>query len=126
MQACWPRLTTSSRGATPSRSARAMTWAWWRRMNGSSAWCPPNPFSREKRMSDLQIGLLVVGVAVVAAVLVFNWIQERRFRKQADAAFQAPVADALMQPGGAPRDTHERVEPGLREPAFESDEPDVH
>jgi len=44
-------------------------------------------------MSDLQIGLLVVGAAVVVAVLVFNWIQERRFRKQADAAFQVPVAD---------------------------------
>ena len=77
-------------------------------------------------MSDLQIGLLVVGVAVVAAVLVFNWIQERRFRKQADAAFQAPVADALMQPAAASRDTHERVEPGLREPAFDAREADVH
>ena len=76
-------------------------------------------------MSDLQIGLLVVGVAVVAAVLVFNWIQERRFRKQADAAFQAPMADALMQPAAAPRDAHERVEPGLREPAFDASEPGV-
>lgn len=77
-------------------------------------------------MSDLQIGLLIVGVAVVAAVLVFNWIQERRFRKQANAAFQSPVADVLMQPGAAPRDAHERVEPGLREPAFDAGEPDVH
>ncbi|MGE5319849.1 MAG: cell division protein ZipA C-terminal FtsZ-binding domain-containing protein [Hyphomicrobiaceae bacterium] len=64
-------------------------------------------------MSDLQIGLLAVGAAVVAAVLIFNWMQERRFRKQADAAFQGPVADALMQDAAV---THERVEPALREP----------
>ena len=83
-------------------------------------------------MSDLQIGLLVVGVTVVAAVLVFNWIQERRFRKQANAAFQVPVADALMQEDAVPRAIHERVEPALREPVFGGDgggddsEPHMH
>ncbi len=71
-------------------------------------------------MSDLQIGLLVIGAVIVAAVLLFNWIQERRFRKQADAAFQAPVGDALMQPGAVPRDMHQRVEPALREPVFDA------
>lgn len=71
-------------------------------------------------MSDLQIGLLVIGAAIVAAVLLFNWIQERRFRKQADAAFQAPLGDALMQPGAVPRETHKRVEPALREPVFDA------
>ncbi|MCL5060857.1 MAG: cell division protein ZipA C-terminal FtsZ-binding domain-containing protein [Candidatus Thermoplasmatota archaeon] len=83
-------------------------------------------------MSDLQIGLLVIGVAIVAAVLVFNWIQERRFRKQADAAFQAPMGDALMQPGAVPREMLDRVEPALREPVFdaggtsEAGEPHLH
>jgi FtsZ-interacting cell division protein ZipA len=83
-------------------------------------------------MSDLQIGLLVIGAVIVAAVLLFNWIQERRFRRQAEAAFQAPMGDALMKPGVVPRETHHRVEPALREPVFEpvdepeSDEPDVH
>lgn len=71
-------------------------------------------------MSDLQIGLLIVGVAVVAAVLIFNWVQERRFRRQANAAFQAPAADALMQP--MPHATHDRVEPALRESALEDDD----
>ena len=70
-------------------------------------------------MSDLQIGLLVIGAVIVVAVLLFNWIQERRFRKQAAAAFQTPVADALMQPGAVPRETHNRVEPALREPVFD-------
>ena len=74
-------------------------------------------------MSDLQIGLLVIGVAIVAVVLLFNWIQERRFRKQADAAFQTPAGDALMQSGTVPRETHsrsERLEPALREPVFDA------
>jgi len=72
-------------------------------------------------MSDLQIGLLVVGAAVVVAVLVFNWIQERRFRKQADAAFQVPVADALMQDEAA-HAAHDRIEPALREPVSDDSE----
>lgn len=71
-------------------------------------------------MSDLQISLLVIGAVIVVAVLLFNWIQERRFRKQAAAAFQTPVADALMQPGAVPRETHNRVEPALREPVFDA------
>jgi FtsZ-interacting cell division protein ZipA len=72
-------------------------------------------------MSDLQIGLLLIGVAIVVGVLLFNWAQERRFRKQADAAFQAPMADVLMQPGAAPRNSHKRVEPALREPMFDAE-----
>ena len=71
-------------------------------------------------MSDLQIWLLIIGAAIVAAVLLFNWIQERRFRKQADAAFQSPMGDALMQPSAVPRESHSRVEPALREPAFDA------
>ena len=76
-------------------------------------------------MSDLQIWLLVIGVAVVLAVLAFNWTQERRFRKQADAAFQSPTGDALMESSVAQRETIERVEPGLRESAYDdADESD--
>ena len=70
-------------------------------------------------MSDLQIWLLVIGAAVVVAVLFFNWNQERRFRKQADAAFQAPKGDALMQTGSMPHEQFERFEPALREPVFD-------
>ncbi len=78
-------------------------------------------------MSDLQIGLLIVGAAVVVAVLVFNWIQERRFRRQADAAFRAPVPDALMQDSAASREATERVEPSLHASLSGDDTgPDVH
>ena len=69
-------------------------------------------------MSDLQISLLLIGAVIVLAVLVFNWFQERRYRKQAGAAFQRPAADPLVQPAAAPRRGGERVEPALREPDF--------
>ena len=69
-------------------------------------------------MSDLQIALLVIGIVIVAAVLVFNWLQERRFRKQAAAAFEESVGDALMKPAATPRESPGRIEPELREPTL--------
>lgn len=71
-------------------------------------------------MSDLQVWLLVIGAAIVVAVLVFNWVQERRFRKQIGSALQAPAADALLPSGVVPRETRERIEPALREPTFDA------
>jgi len=72
-------------------------------------------------MSDLQIALLLIGGVIVAAVVVFNWMQERRFRKQAAAAFEASVGDALMKPPAAPRQTPDRIEPELREPTLDDE-----
>ncbi len=69
-------------------------------------------------MSDLQIALLLIGVVIVAAVLVFNWLQERRFRKQAAAAFESSVGDALMKPAATPREAPGRIEPEMREPTL--------
>lgn len=71
-------------------------------------------------MSELQIWLLVLGAVVVAAVVLFNWLQERRFRKQAEAAFQAPSADPLSEHGAMPREAPGRIEPALREPVFDA------
>lgn len=70
-------------------------------------------------MSELQVALLLVGAVIVMAVLLYNWVQERRFRKQADAAFQTPVADVLMRPDTRP-ESQKRVEPALREPDFDA------
>ena len=47
-------------------------------------------------MSDLQIGLLVIGVAAVVAVLVYNRLQERKAGRDAQRAFAASHADALL------------------------------
>ncbi len=69
-------------------------------------------------MSDLQIALLLIGIFIVAAVLIFNWNQERRFKKQAAAAFQPPAREPLAERSAVPRATTDRVEPGLREPVI--------
>ncbi|HWA13334.1 MAG TPA: cell division protein ZipA C-terminal FtsZ-binding domain-containing protein [Burkholderiales bacterium] len=50
-------------------------------------------------MSDLQIGLAMLGVLVVASVLGFNWWQERQFRRRAGDSFSGRHEDILM---GAP------------------------
>jgi FtsZ-interacting cell division protein ZipA len=64
-------------------------------------------------MSELQIWLLVLGVVVVVVVVAFNWLQERRFRKQAEVAFQPPSVDPLARADVVPRDTPGRVEPAF-------------
>ena len=46
-------------------------------------------------MTDLQIGLLVLGAAAVAAVLVYNRAQERATRKSAERAFSSSHVDVL-------------------------------
>jgi len=47
-------------------------------------------------MSDLQLGLLVIGAAAVVAVLVYNRVQEGRVRREAQRAFGSTHADALL------------------------------
>src|ERR1051325_5983102 len=49
-------------------------------------------------MTDLQIGLLVIGAAAVAGVLVYNRLQERATRRQAERAFGSPHAHLLLAP----------------------------
>jgi hypothetical protein len=66
-------------------------------------------------MTDLQIGLLVLGAAAVAAVLIYNRVQERATRKSAERAFAAHYADVLQEP-------HVRREPTLATAAAGPDE----
>lgn len=65
-------------------------------------------------MGDLQISLLVIGVLAVAAVYLFNWWQERQFRRRSERAFGREHEDVLLE--GAPaRDAEpvQRVEPKI-------------
>jgi FtsZ-interacting cell division protein ZipA len=50
-------------------------------------------------MSDLQIGLLVVGVFVVAGVYLFGLWQERELRRKTEQAFAHEHEDVLLQGG---------------------------
>ncbi|MGE5638688.1 MAG: cell division protein ZipA C-terminal FtsZ-binding domain-containing protein [Clostridia bacterium] len=55
-------------------------------------------------MTDLQLGLLVIGGVAVAGVLLFNRVQEGRARRQAERAFSSGHADTLLgeQAAGRP------------------------
>ena len=47
-------------------------------------------------MSDLQIGLAMLGALLVASVLAFNWWQERRFRQRGEESFASRHDDVLL------------------------------
>jgi ZipA, C-terminal FtsZ-binding domain len=71
-------------------------------------------------MSELQVGLLGVGAAVVAAVFLYNKWQERRYQREAEAGFASRHEDVLMRSGGGAGQGNalntsgsERVEPVL-------------
>jgi hypothetical protein len=56
-------------------------------------------------MTSLQLGLIIGGVVLVAGVLIYNWLQERRVRRSIAAAF--PGDAGRTAPAGA------RIEPTL-------------
>ena len=47
-------------------------------------------------MTDLQLGLLLLGIAAVVGVLAYNRWQERSARRQAESAFRAAHSDVLL------------------------------
>jgi FtsZ-interacting cell division protein ZipA len=53
-------------------------------------------------MSELQIGLVAVGVLVVAGVLAYNRLQERGARRDAERAFRSGHVDVLLDDGPLP------------------------
>lgn len=59
-------------------------------------------------MTDLQLGLLIIGALAVVGVVVYNRLQERATQRAAERAFRAQHADALLD--GEPT----RREPALR------------
>jgi hypothetical protein len=51
-------------------------------------------------MSDLQLGLLLLGIAAVVGVFAYNRWQERSARRHAEAAFRTGHADVLLDEDG--------------------------
>lgn len=47
-------------------------------------------------MSDLQLSLLALGAVIIAAVILFNWWQEKRFMQESIRRFEGPADDVLM------------------------------
>lgn len=58
-------------------------------------------------ISDFQMALVGIAIAVVIAVLVYNWWQESKYKKRAERAFSTSHPDVLFG------DAHDRVEPQL-------------
>jgi len=48
-------------------------------------------------MSDLQIVLIVLGAIIIAAVVVYNWLQERKLRENITEEFIVPQKDVLVE-----------------------------
>jgi hypothetical protein len=64
-------------------------------------------------MSDLQWGLLAVGVLVVGAVYLYNLLLERGYRRRMQRAFAAAHEDVLLKSGVQSARSDGRLEPQL-------------
>lgn len=70
-------------------------------------------------MTDLQLGLAVIGAVAVIGVLVYNRVQERSVRRQVERAFASRHADVLL---GAQQPRREpTLEAGPRRAAAQSE-----
>ncbi|MBL0009911.1 MAG: cell division protein ZipA C-terminal FtsZ-binding domain-containing protein [Nitrosomonas sp.] len=70
-------------------------------------------------MSDLQISLIIIGVIIITGVAVFNWLQQLRYRRKVQAAFEHKHDDILL-------DTHDSEENFQRiEPKFNKTTSDI-
>jgi FtsZ-interacting cell division protein ZipA len=63
-------------------------------------------------MSELQISLIAIGFVVVMGVVLFNWMQQRRYKRGAEQVFGSKHEDVLLKTG-ANSDDGERIEPQL-------------
>jgi len=63
-------------------------------------------------MSDLQLGLIVIGALLVAGVLLHNRLQEGAARRQAERAFGSRHADVLLGEPAARREPTLEAGPG--------------
>lgn len=46
-------------------------------------------------MSDLQLALIILGAFIIGGVVVYNWIQEKKLRKEVTSDFIVPQKDVL-------------------------------
>lgn len=70
-------------------------------------------------MTDLQASLIVIGIVIIVAVVIYNKWQEHKERKSVEKAFSSTPDDVLMQSDAVPRSE----EVTRREPVFEYSAP---
>jgi FtsZ-interacting cell division protein ZipA len=62
------------------------------------------------KMSDLQISLIIIGVIIIVGVVVFNWIQQVRYRRKVEEAFKQKHEDVLFRTNKTTKQ-NDRIEP---------------
>ena len=67
-------------------------------------------------MSDLQLSLLVIGAVVVGGVCIYNWLQERSYRRKISQSFTGSHDDVLLKAGVESAMTDGRLEPQIVSP----------
>src|SRR5690242_9650613 len=75
-------------------------------------------------ISELQISLIAIGIVVVMGVIFFNWLQQRRYRQQAEEAFGQKHEDVLLRTD-MPAEEGERIEPRLGPVSSQEPQPDL-
>ena len=75
-------------------------------------------------MTDLQVGLLILGAVAVFGVVLYNRIQERSVRREAQRAFGSAHTDVLLDAGDARREPILVPEPVQKRPAQSEALPD--
>lgn len=79
-------------------------------------------------MSDLQLSLVIIGAIAIVGVLLFNWLQQWRYRRSAEKAFERKHDDVLFG-GNAAEDAREpqlsgdALQASSEKPVAESVEP---
>ena len=77
-------------------------------------------------MSDLQISLIIIGIIVIAGVAVFNWLQQLRYRRKVQAAFDHKHDDILLETHNSEDiDIAQRIEPKFNKAPLSDIQPDT-
>ena len=61
-------------------------------------------------MSDLQLSLIIIGILVITGVVIFNWFQQQRYRRNIQEAFDHDHHDILLNTQDTD-ETSQRIEP---------------
>lgn len=74
-------------------------------------------------MTDLQASLIVIGIVILVAVVIYNKWQENKERKSVEKAFSTSPDDVLMNADPAAQNAARTGDKMRREPVFDSNPP---
>ncbi len=76
-------------------------------------------------MSDLQLSLIIIGVIVIAGVAIFNWLQQQRYHRKIQSAFDQEHGDILLDSQES-EDLPQRIEPKFNKTTISEVDPSLH